>query len=573
MAISTIWRKRWLDSLLLVVDLLWLVIIYLASELAIWGLSRALAMAGLEFFASILGMLLVFSSMTVAGRLCRSYDKFYNEQIRSNVINFINAHLGVGFAIPIVMMNRNDGLDGGQIARILGTFVLTNVVSWTAVFLLPLLVLTGIRTLQSWAAWHSPAFPRQPNQATVALCYGIRSSRLGSDSWPTSPETDESLYPSQPTSLETEPAGTRSRESPTWNVFAANCPSLLALCGIFALGLPVALGTKDERLLDGLVMLFIWITAVRLQRAFRDSSLLRFTTQVKGVLATLANPVLATTLLMVAYTRGKAAAIRGRSLSQVLATFSSGTPLYALWTSSITRIPISGNPSGWFGAGDAALSLLECGILTWGFKLYECRSQLFTLAGVLTVVFSVAAAAGNVFLSVMVGRAIGLDGPKALAFAARCTTLALARPAIHSVGGNAMVNATLVVGNGILGQLMYPFVLDKLGVRPAPRSESDRGVSSSETLVEMENSAQPSRDKMEEILWQEDDGQGDGALTVAAGVAIGVNGAAMGVSYLYETKSRAAPYAALSMTIFGVMTVVFTTVDPFKSFVMRVASS
>ncbi|KND86774.1 hypothetical protein TOPH_08584 [Tolypocladium ophioglossoides CBS 100239] len=571
MATSTIWRKRWLDVLLLVVDLLWVVIIYLAGELIIWGLSRALALADFEFFASILGMLLVFSSMTVAGWLCRSCDQLYNKQVRSK-INLINAHLGVGFPIPIVMMNRNDALDGRQIARIIGTFVSTNVFSWATVFLLPLLILTGIKALKSWEAWHSPAFPRQAN-AAVALCCGIWGTRLGSDSWPTSLEAGESPYRNQQTALETEPTRTRSLESPTWNVFAANCPSILALCGIFAVGLPVALGTKDERLLDGFVMWFIWITAVRLQQVFGDSSLLSFTTQVKSVLSTLANPVLATTLFMVAYTRAKAAAIKGRSLSRVLATFSSGTPLYALWTSNITGILVSSNPSSWFGAGDAALSLLECDILTWGFKLYECRRQLFTLAGVLTVVFGVAAAAGNVFLSVLAGRAIGLDGPEALAFAARCTTLALARPAIQSVGGNAMVNATLVVSNGILGQLMYPFVLDKLGVRPTSRSESDRGVSSSETLVEMENPAQSSRDKMEETLWQEDDSQADDAVTIAAGVAIGVNGAAMGVSYLYETKSRAAPYAALSMTVFGVMTVVFTTVDPFKSFVMRLASS
>ncbi|POR32462.1 Uncharacterized protein TPAR_07336 [Tolypocladium paradoxum] len=558
MATSTIWRKRWLHALLVVVDLLWVVIIYLASELAVWGLSRALAPASLEFFASILGMLLVFSSMTVAGWLCRSYDRLYNEQIRSKV-NFINAHLGMGFPIPIVMMNRNDALDGRQIARIIGTFVSTNVVSWAAVFLLPLTILTGIRALKSWAAGHS-------------LAFGIRGTSVGSDSWSTSAEANDSLYLSQQMSRETEPTCTRSRESPTWNIFAANCPSILALCGIFAVGLPVALGTKDERLLDGLVMWFIWITAVRLQRVFRDSSLLSVTMQMKSVLATLANPVLATTVLMVAYTRAKAAAIKGRSLSRVLAIFSSGTPLYAMWTSNITGIPISGNPSGWFGAGDAALSLLECGILTWGFKLYECRRQLFTLAGVLTVVFGVAAAAGNVFLSVMVGHAIGLGGPEALGFAARCTTLALARPAIQAVGGNAVVNATLVVSNGILGQLMYPFVLDRLGVRRAPRSESDRGGSSGEALVELENPAQSSRDKMEETVTQ-DDSRGDDAMTVAAGVAIGVNGAAMGVSYLYETKSRAAPYAALSMTVFGVMTVVFTTFDPYKSFVMRLASN
>ena len=135
---STIWRKRRLNALTSVVSLMWVVTICVVSELAIWGLSRALAPVHLEFFASVLGMLLVFSFMTVAGRLSWRCDKFYKEQIRSKVvilsqflrdklmliriqINFINAHLGVGFTIPIVMMKRN-ALDGRQIALVIGTF-------------------------------------------------------------------------------------------------------------------------------------------------------------------------------------------------------------------------------------------------------------------------------------------------------------------------------------------------------------------------------------------------------------------------------------------------------------------
>lgn len=61
-------------------------------------------------------------------------------------------------------------------------------------------------------------------------------------------------------------------------------------------------------------------------------------------------------------------------------------------------------------------------------------------------------------------------------------------------------------------------------------------------------------------------------MTVAAGVAVGTNGAAMGVSHLYETGSQAAPYAVLSMTVFGVITV-FITVDPFRGHVERLARS
>lgn len=50
--------------------------------------------------------------------------------------------------------------------------------------------------------------------------------------------------------------------------------------------------------------------------------------------------------------------------------------------------------------------------------------------------------------------------------------------------------------------------------------------------------------------------------TVAAGVTIGINAAAMGTAHLYEQKNHAAPYSALSMTMFGVFTVLFTVRGP-----------
>lgn len=50
--------------------------------------------------------------------------------------------------------------------------------------------------------------------------------------------------------------------------------------------------------------------------------------------------------------------------------------------------------------------------------------------------------------------------------------------------------------------------------------------------------------------------------TVANGITIGINAAAMGTSHLYEQKSPAAAYSALSMTTFGVFTVLFTIRGP-----------
>jgi putative effector of murein hydrolase len=57
--------------------------------------------------------------------------------------------------------------------------------------------------------------------------------------------------------------------------------------------------------------------------------------------------------------------------------------------------------------------------------------------------------------------------------------------------------------------------------------------------------------------------------TVAAGVTIGVNAAAMGTAHLYEQESGAAPFSALSMTMFGVFTVFFTLRSPMTEWLSR----
>ena len=352
-----------------------------------------------------------------------------------------------------------------------------------------------------------------------------------------------------------------------WNFCVANFPLLASVTGIFLIGAPVAAATGEQRVLDGCVLWFVWVSSLRVQRGFKTSKLCLFAPKLKDAIATLMNPVLFTTLLMTAYTRAKAAAISIRSLAEVLRIFSNGVPLCTLWTAYVTGEQHPNGVSRWFGAGDAALSILECGIFIWGFKLYECRHQVFSIAGLLTILVSIAAAAGNVFLPVLSGRLMGLDRAVSLAFAARSTTLALAKPAMQAIGGNPGANAALVVSNGILGQLIYPFALEKLGVKheesdiekKALSVSSDGNVSDGTLFGTQESNQITSQSES-----KPENPHDDGAVTIAAGITIGVNGAAMGVAYLYATKSRAAPYAALAMTVFGIMTVFFTTVEPFQ---------
>lgn len=430
---------------------------------------------------------------------------------------------------------------------------MTNVVSWVGVFFLSLAGLSLLSASQSYlsglvrrrAAKDAPSSRLEEKKAAVSPAFHPYERQWGylpSDDSVTTPDDQSSSSKKRPT---TEMKPFEQHDKGVWHLFESNGYLFTCLIGIVALGIPLQISLSDSRALDGFALWLCWIIAVRLQRMAKQPFFLIASVRCRHTLATMVNPVLVTTAFMLGYTRLRGLLNHNGGITTVLESFSSGTPLYCLWTALTKSASLSENTSYWFGAGDFALSLLECGIVVWGFKLYECRRQLFSISGLAIFFFCSVAAAGNVFLPVLLASALGLDAPEALAFAARSTTLALAKPAVKTLGGNLALNATLVVSNGIIGQLLYPILLEKLSIAASDHSLDKE---------------------------QEEDAKTDNVMTVAAGTAIGINGAAMGVSYLYEVKSRAAPYAVLSMTIFGVMTVAFTTLEPFKGVVLELSS-
>ncbi|TID01566.1 hypothetical protein CH35J_004852 [Colletotrichum higginsianum] len=568
-------------------EIFWIVVIYIASELLIWCLSLALRLAGLQFLSSILGMLLVFASMVSISQLRPGSDGFYRRNIKSKV-DFINSNLGVGFPVPIIIITKEQILAGKGIGRVIGNFFFTNVIFWVLGCFISWGILAGIlgppplshcrftnsELEQAWqpeAAAASQPRAEAPLQTisrrasdtttlngTVVTGYHTdKEAGLGPESRTVSAYFTDSDCPTtiQPPnaagelssrssfSVPRRPDDSRSEHN-RLSSWAKECyPMALALFFLFVVGIPVSSATRSDWAMEGCMIWFTWVSSTRLQRGFSRSHLFADSPGFKTTAVTLLNPVLLTTLTMVAYTRAKAAA-DNLPIELKLILFSSGNSLSDLMTAAVDDQTLREGGRIWFGAGDMALSILECGIVVWGFKLFECRRQIWSRAGAAVVLISVGMAALNVFLSVIIAIKTGLGGGESLSFAARSTTLALARPAMAALHGNRSVNAALVVSNGILGQLMYPYVLPRLGIEGRDEEQQDEGDKSAR----------------------------DDALTIAVGAAIGINGAAMGVSYLYERENRAAPYAALSMTVFGVMTVVFTAVEPFTTVLLTITS-
>lgn len=130
------WNRRKATVFTRLAHLFWIFVTCLLSEMVIWALSRALAQANVEFLSSICSMFLVFVCMGIALLFWSPTERVYQQLIKPKVhsgleracvhvlivfqVDFINAHMGIGFPVPIIMLNEDDILDSRDIAYILG---------------------------------------------------------------------------------------------------------------------------------------------------------------------------------------------------------------------------------------------------------------------------------------------------------------------------------------------------------------------------------------------------------------------------------------------------------------------
>ncbi len=311
----------------------------------------------------------------------------------------------------------------------------------------------------------------------------------------------------------------------------------------------------------------------------------------RTLLSGLSNAVLWTALATIAYAFADAS-LSARPLPAVLDTLQTRTPLSSLLFHSATA---SSEPTT-ITAGDLATTLLSSGLVAWGLKLYAHRAHLFSRAGLAVSTVSSALALGNVVCGpLIVGRLLGVGSTQqpggaatALAFAARSVTIALAGPVMGRLGGDAGLNAAMVVGSGIGFQMAMGLGMGRWAERWVVRGmgrvgggrrierevEGGEGGGDGDTETEgetrertRERTRTGTRDDVAAVRTASLRGVND-PRTVAAGITVGINAAAMGTAYLYEVQSEAAPHAALSMIALGVMTVVFSSIPPLARWVV-----
>lgn len=341
-------------------------------------------------------------------------------------------------------------------------------------------------------------------------------------------------------------------------------------------GLPLRFHGQHDAFLSTSLLFALWFTTLAIQASLKKTP---SSSWLRTALFGLSNAVLWTSLLMIAYVFAESATTH-RPLHAVLDTLQTNTTLTAL------VFPTTTSPAQtYLAAGDIALTILNAGLVSWGLKLYEYRRQLVSRAGLTVLLVSSVLAAGNVALGPLLARALGLrSAPTDLAFAARSVTLALGSPVMAALRGDVGLNAAMVVMSGIVFQVGLGFgvggwlernVVERcLPPRAAPPSSNDDGevTVTARSSVTLQGTDDEGLDLEAQVLAEEcaaETNKVDSTpRTVASGVTIGINAAAMGTAYLYEVKSEAAPYSALSMMAMGIMTVVFASIPPLQAWVV-----
>ncbi|KAK7419569.1 hypothetical protein QQZ08_010819 [Neonectria magnoliae] len=225
------------------------------------------------------------------------------------------------------------------------------------------------------------------------------------------------------------------------------------------------------------------------------------------------HPVLVSSLLTVLMVWALAA-IRGDSLTTALDAYRTGAKYLELWQNTRSKqLP---------GAGDVFGTLLDASIVALALPMFQYRRELRTHF-VSIVAPNIAISVGSLLAYPPLCRAIGISASRSLAFASRSLTLALAVPATSNLGGDVNTVAALAIISGILGVIFGSRLLSWLRI-------------------------------------PEDD-------YVTRGVTLGVNSSAIATALLLRTDPRAAALSSLSMSLFGTITVLFTSIPPVATFV------
>ncbi|GAB7354264.1 hypothetical protein MBLNU459_g4796t1 [Dothideomycetes sp. NU459] len=278
-----------------------------------------------------------------------------------------------------------------------------------------------------------------------------------------------------------------------WAAFVTLNLDMLTYVALFTfIGLPVYYGAGYAMPAQLTLNIIFFFAALRLPP--------RYKTYLHPVLVSSAFTILGIWVL---------ALIRQNSLDDGLEAYTTKNKYTQLWH----NVKGLGPP----GAGDIFGSVLDVSIVALGLPMFRYRNEL--KARFMTIIIpNVVISIGSLFAYPVFCHAIGISGPRGLAFASRSLTLALATPATKNLGGDAYTVAPLCIFSGIAGVIVGPAGLNLLKI---PKDDY-----------------------------------------ITRGVTLGANSSAVATALLLTTDPRAAAFSSLSMGLLGTITVALTSVPP-----------
>lgn len=236
--------------------------------------------------------------------------------------------------------------------------------------------------------------------------------------------------------------------------------------------------------------------------------------------------------------------IHDQPLKPVLEQYTTGNKYLQLWrhaTSGGGHLP---------GAGDILSTVLDASIVSLALPMYQYRRELvehFTAIIVPNVVLSI----GSLYAYPTVCLAVGISAQRSLAFASRSLTLALAIPATQNLGGDERAVAAVAIMSGVVGALVGGRVLTWLRI---PEGESLFYRFPLSCMAVLGCVGNEKTADLDALLLLDD--------YVTRGVTLGANSSAVATALLLRTDPRAAALSSLSMSLFGTITVLFTSIPP-----------
>ncbi|KAI0382719.1 hypothetical protein F5Y04DRAFT_270258 [Hypomontagnella monticulosa] len=527
-------------------------ILIILTQLLVIPIQIALDLHSINLPASILVMLLVSLLMLIANRIHGNTARLYTKHLRGPT-DFLGRHMSFGFVASFIMLNRDHITNAIDIPRVAGAFLVTTIIGYLSSFA----VASGSFKLEqrvrgsrsklddpeannkSWPSpsttWLAPPADRCPMRLAQLSRISDALAKNGSLS---SIESAKSVSSSQ-----------------LADILVRTAPLSICVFLVAVVGIPIYSATSYEMPFEALCFILFWILSVQFQRSLKNSVCLLRVPRLRSIFVIFANPVLVTWALGTAYLWIKTA-YTNQTIDITISEFRRHETLaeciIAIIKGASTRESI--------GAGDLASLVLDAGIVCMGFKMFEYRKELWES---IVTVFTTSAilAVENVFLNVLLARAFGLQTSDAVSFAARSVTIALGVPAIENLDGSTTLMSAMVIFGGIIFQMAGDGLFSLLRIKDRKGLlKSDSSKDSDTEKSDVGHGGEPQQ------------GTGTDNGVISAGVTVGINAAAMGTAHLMERDSKATAYSALSMTVFGAMTVALTALPGVSKAIIALAS-